>query len=66
MSNHNQLLVDIGHGLSLMAGLPAIETWTSSKRPKTAKRGRFGFNSDTKSLEYWDGAAWFSAQMVEE
>lgn len=66
MSNHKQLLVDIGHGLSLMVGLPAIESWKSSERPKTSKRGRFGFNSETKSLEYWDGTAWFSAPMTED
>ena len=65
MPKANQLLVDIGQDLSLMVGLPTIASWDTSGRPDKAKRGTIGFNFQTNSLEYWDGAVWFKAQMSE-
>lgn len=59
------LLMDIGEGLSLMIGLPTIATWESGTRPKDAKEGTFGFNSQTNSLEYWNGKDWFAAEMAQ-
>jgi hypothetical protein len=55
--------MDIGQGLSLMLGLPRINSWKTISRPKKPKRGTFGFNSKTNSLEYFDGSDWFSASM---
>ncbi len=63
MARNSQLLIDIGQGLSLMIGLPTINTWGVTDRPKTAKPGTFGFNSETKNLEYWDGSQWLAASM---
>lgn len=63
MAKNSQLLVDLGQGLSLAIGLPTIAVWTTVTRPKNARRGTFGFNQDTSSLEYWNGRAWFRAQM---
>lgn len=63
MANNQSLLLDIGQGLSLMVGLPAISTWKSTKRPKKAKRGTLGFNSQTNKLEYYDGDNWYEAAM---
>lgn len=57
------LFVEIGQGLSLMIGLPTITSWTNTKRPKTARRGTIGFNTETSSLEYWDGTDWFAAPL---
>jgi hypothetical protein len=63
MATKTSLLMDIGQGMSLMLGLPRINSWKTKNRPKNTKRGSFGFNSQTNSLEYYDGADWFTAQM---
>ena len=63
MTKNSQLLVDIGKGLSLAIGLPTIGSWKTSTRPVNAKRGTFGFNTETSSLEYWNGSDWFRVQM---
>lgn len=55
--------MDIGQGLSLMIGLPRISSWNTQERPKKAKRGTIGFNTQTKSLECFDGADWYQAQL---
>ena len=57
------IFVDIGKGLSLMTGLPTIISWNTKQRPQNAKRGTFGFNSQTNNLEYFDGSDWFAASM---
>jgi len=64
MLNNRQLLIDIGQGLSLMVGLPTIITWKTADRPKNATSGTFGFNLQTKNLEYWNGSSWLVAPMV--
>lgn len=61
--NSSTILMDIGQGLSMMLGLPRIDSWDTSGRPKRAKTGTFGFNSQTNSLEYFDGNEWFSARL---
>ena len=63
MAKNSPLLVDIGQGLSIMVGLPTIAYWDTIGRPKNAKKGTFGFNNQTNSLEFWDGENWLSAQM---
>ncbi len=65
MPRSSPLLIEIGQGLSLMVGLPTISTWESKKRPKNAKKGTIGFNTQTNSLEYYDGEAWLTAGMSE-
>lgn len=57
------IFIDIGEGLSLMTGLPTIISWNTNERPKNAKRGTFGFNSQTNNLEYFDGSVWFAASL---
>jgi hypothetical protein len=63
MPNSQPLLVDIGEGLSLMIGLPTVVSWDTSSRPKKAKMGTFGFNTQTNNLEYWNGSYWMAAMM---
>lgn len=63
MAKNSPFLIDIGQGLSVMVGLPTIASWSTSSRPKDPKRGTFGFNFQTNNLEYWDGSAWFVAEM---
>jgi hypothetical protein len=58
------LMMDIGQGLSLMLGLPRIASWETRGRPKKPKRGTFGFNSQTNSLEYYNGSYWLAASMA--
>jgi len=62
---NTRVLFDIGQGFSIMVGLPRIASWDTAGRPKKPKRGTFGFNSQTKSLEYWEGSFWFTAPMSE-
>ena len=63
MGKNAPLLLDIGQGLSVMIGLVTIASWNTKNRPKKAARGTFGFNSQTKSLEYWDGSFWWNAPL---
>jgi hypothetical protein len=63
MPKNSPVLIDLGQGLSVMAGLPTIGSWNTDDRPKNAKRGTFGFNSQTNNLEYWDGTVWLAAPM---
>jgi hypothetical protein len=63
MATKSSLLMDIGQGMSLMLGLPRLNSWTNSRRPKKATRGTFGFNSQTNNLEYYDGTDWFTVPM---
>jgi hypothetical protein len=63
MPKGSQLLIELGEGLSLMVGLPRIATWKTPSRPKKPRRGMVGFNSQTKSLEYFNGSDWFAASM---
>lgn len=58
----SSFLMGIG-GLSLMLGLPKINYWDTSGRPKKAKLGTFGYNSQTNSLEYFNGSYWLSAPL---
>lgn len=66
MSKNAPLLVDIGQGLSIMAGLPTIAYWDTAGRPKNPRLGTFGFNFQTNSLEYWNGTVWLTAVMSED
>jgi hypothetical protein len=66
MPNSQPLFVDIGEGLMLMIGLPTIVSWDSQTRPKNLKRGTFGFNTQTNTLEYWTGSYWVGASMSEK
>lgn len=63
MAKKSQVLVDIGQGLTIALGLPTVASWTTNTRPQDAKRGTFGFNNDTMSLEYWTGTDWYRVQM---
>ncbi len=65
MAKNAPLLVDIGQGLSLMIGLPRIDSWNTPGRPKHVRRGTFGFNFQTNSLEYFNGSYWLAASMSE-
>lgn len=55
--------VNLGQGLSLMIGLPTIMNWENKSRPQSTKVGTLGFNTQTNSLEYWDGTDWYAAKM---
>lgn len=63
MPRDSSLLIDIGQGLSMLIGLPTIASWETKSRPKEVKSGTIGFNSQTKSLEFWDGTAWWEAPL---
>ena len=63
MQKNSPFFIDIGQGLSMMLGLPKISAWKTTTRPKKAKKGTLGFNSQTKNLEYFDGTSWYSASM---
>lgn len=63
MPKNSPLFVEIGQGLSVMVGLPTIADWNNDTRPKNAKKGTFGFNSETNSLEYFNGSNWLGTHM---
>lgn len=64
-SKNSPLFINVGPGLSMILGLLTISTWNTAGRPKNAKIGTFGFNFQTKNLEYWDGDSWYGAAMSE-
>jgi hypothetical protein len=66
MPKNSPLFIDIGHGLSIMTGLPTIASWNTAGRPKKVMRGTFGFNFQTNNLEYWDGFKWLGAHMSKD
>ena len=66
MANNSSLLIDVNQGLSLMLGLPRINSWDTDGRPKKAKQGTFGFNSQTNRLEYFNGSYWLETPMNKE
>ena len=65
MPKNSALVIDLGQGLSILTSLLTIPSWDTASRPKNARKGTFGFNSQTNSLEYWDGDVWFSVAMAE-
>ena len=63
MNRNYPLLINIGKDLFLMTSMPKMASWKTYERPKKAKRGTFGFNLQTNSLEYYNGSSWFTADM---
>jgi len=63
MSINKQLLIDIGDNLYIPVGLPTISSWNSKKRPKRPGAGTFGYNTQTNTLEYFDGSNWYGGSM---
>lgn len=61
--NPSPLFIDLGQGLSMLLGLPTIPSWDGFSRPKSPKVGTIGFNEQNKSLEYWDGTNWYTADL---
>lgn len=59
MSKNTPLYIDIGNGLSIMAGFPGIATWDTSNRPASPKPGTIGFNTQANQLEIWVESSWF-------
>ncbi|OGM56477.1 hypothetical protein A3E46_01595 [Candidatus Woesebacteria bacterium RIFCSPHIGHO2_12_FULL_46_16] len=51
-------------GLSIKVGKTRIPTWNTPGRPKKPKKGTFGFNSQTNSLEFWNGSVWLILRMI--
>jgi len=66
MTRSQSIFIDIGEGLSMMIGLPAISTWKTQSRPKKAKRGTLGFNLQTNRLELYDGSNWYEAPLKQK
>ena len=64
MSNKRPFYVDLGQDFFFRIGLPTVAYWENSTRPKNAKEGSLGFNSQTSSLEYFNGSHWLEAQMA--
>ena len=46
-----------------MLGLPRLNSWDTSDRPKKPKNGTIGFNSETNNIEYYNGSFWLGAAM---
>ena len=63
IDNKSSLLMDIGQGFSVMLGSQGLASWKTGGRPEKPKRGTFGFNSQTNSLEYYNGDYWLEAPM---
>ncbi len=63
MAKNFPVLLDIGEGLSIMVGLPTIASWRTQNRPNNSRPGTFGFNTESKRLEYFDGTDWYAIPM---
>lgn len=53
----NTIRIPSGHKLSFDGNLK-IPLWTTSTRPQAPVSGSFGFNTETKLIEVYDGIAW--------
>ncbi len=60
---NNQLLVDSIGGKVLQLGATRINTWGTSTRPASPKKGTIGFNIETSALDIYDGSAWKSVTL---
>ena len=58
ISKNASSYLDIGGGLSIIAGLLRIPTWNTAGRPKNPKAGTTGLNTETLYIEIWDGKIW--------
>ena len=58
MAKDSPIFIDVGQGLALPIGQPTISTGNTPGRPKKPMKGTFGFNSQTNSLELWNGFFW--------
>ncbi len=65
VNRHQPTYVEIGKGVSVLVGLPTIASWISNTRPQSPKTGTLGYNPETNSLEFWDGASWYTVQLRE-
>jgi len=65
MPSNQKLLIEIGQGLSLVIGDARLVAWTTNQRPKNPKTGTIGLNSQTDSLEIWNGESWLGAPLTE-
>lgn len=63
MPKNSSLLINLGQGLSMVIGFPKIASWNTAGRPKKAKIGTIGFNTQAKKLEFFDGKTWYAASM---
>lgn len=63
MGDNQQLFINVGKSFSLMLGLPRVATWDTNGRPKNARRGTLGFNTETNSLEYFNGSHWLAGTL---
>jgi hypothetical protein len=63
MAKNSPLFIELGQGLSLMTGLPTVNSWDNENRPKKPKKGTLGFNTETYELEYWDGSDWYGVPL---
>jgi len=63
INSNTNLYMNIGNGLALMLGLPTLNSWETEKRPADAKRGTLGFNTQTESLEFYNGSYWLTAKL---
>jgi len=63
MATNSPLFIELGQGLSLMTGLPTINSWGDDNRPEEPKKGTIGFNTETYQLEYFDGSGWYGVAL---
>lgn len=61
---NRSLAMDIGQGMSLLLGIPKLSYWKTSDRPKNAKQGTLGFNTQTNSVEYYNGSYWLATKLT--
>jgi len=58
ISNYNyEIRVPSGHSLNVQERLN-LPLWTTSTRPSNPSQGLLGFNTETLTLELWDGTRW--------
>ena len=63
MAKDSPIFIDVGQGLSLPIGQSTISYWVTTSRPKKPMKGTFGLNTQTNSLEFWNGNIWLTAPL---
>lgn len=59
-----QRYLDLGGGILLPLGLPLIALWNTKTRPQNVDVGTLGFNTQTQSLEYFNGHVWHKKSLI--
>jgi hypothetical protein len=55
---NNEIIIPNGHTLNVSGGSMKMSAWSNTTRPPLPQTGYFGVNTDTGSVEFYNGSEW--------